>query len=76
MLSVVIGISVFVGTVFWMFIGFYLVNTGVSRDSTPRIIIGVIITGLIGLIYYFILSNRKNNKKANSSHQKSEKVNN
>ncbi len=60
-------IFIFVVWVVFLILGIYLIRSGVDRDSTLKIIFGVILTGLIGVIYYFILLNRKNNKKVNSN---------
>ncbi len=59
----VIFIVLLIILTFVLFIlGCWLIKTGVARNSTSRIIFGIIFAGLIGIIYYFILNNRKNNQ--------------
>ena len=58
----VIFIVLLIILTFVLFIlGCWLIKTGVARNSTSRIIFGIIFAGLIGIIYYFILNNKKNN---------------
>lgn len=52
-------------------IGFYLIRHGTKQGKTWKIILGVIFTGLIGLVYYLILRERIKAKEAKEAVTKS-----
>ena len=47
-------IGIFIGYLLFFVLGIYLIRKGIINGSTIQIVIGVLFTGLIGLLLYLI----------------------